>query len=354
MFKAFSIETDRLILRHWVTDDAADLYRYASDGRVSEMAQWPRHASVEMSREVIEKVFMPNSNCYAIELKESEAAVGCIGFVPQGAEHHRVEDGEREVGYWLGYPYWKKGLTTEALKAFVGFCRRRKLCKSLLITTDARNVASQRVAEKCGFVFVENYVLEGVDSKAYRLRLSKDLCDMTLEELWQLFPIILTPHQPQWKEWAKEEIESLSEILVTYTPIISHIGSTAIPAIQAKPIIDILVEIDPNVDWQSVKTKMETGGYICMSSSENRMSFNKGYTPDGYGEKVFHVHFHAIGDNDEILFRDYLNSHPASAREYEKLKLGLLPKYRNDSDGYTEAKSEFVKKVISEIKHNRS
>ncbi len=170
---------------------------------------------------------------------------------------------------------------------------------------------------------------------------------MTLEELWQLFPIILTPHQPQWKEWAKDEIDNLSAVLFEYAPIINHIGSTAIPAIQAKPIIDILVEISPGVDWHQARVEMESAGYICMSFSLNRMSFNKGYAPDGYAEKVFHIHFHRIGDNDEILFRDYLNNHPVAARQYEKLKLSLLPKYKNNRDCYTNAKSEFVKTIIN-------
>ena len=58
-----------------------------------------------------------------------------------------------------------------------------------------------------------------------------------------------------------------------------------------------------------------------MSSSERRMSFNKGYTPEGYAERVFHIHVHAVGDNDEILFRDYLRDHPAVAREYEALNV---------------------------------
>lgn len=57
-----------------------------------------------------------------------------------------------------------------------------------------------------------------------------------------------------------------------------------------------------------------------------------------------------MGDNDEIAFRNYLNSNPDVAKEYEKLKLSLLPKYRNDRDGYTESKSEFVKGIIRETK----
>lgn len=178
----------------------------------------------------------------------------------------------------------------------------------------------------------------------------RNLKDMTLEELWQLFPIVLTPHQPQWKDWAKVEIEGLSAILSEYAPVINHIGSTAIPNIQAKPIIDILVEIASDADWQRVHATMENAGYICMSSSDTRMSFNKGYTPEGYAEKVFHIHFHAIGDNDEIIFRNYLNSHQEAAYEYEKLKLSLLPKYKHDRDGYTEAKSAFIKKILMTAK----
>lgn len=174
----------------------------------------------------------------------------------------------------------------------------------------------------------------------------RDLKDMTLEELWQLFPIVLTPYQPQWKDWAKVEIDYLSALLSEYAPIINHIGSTAIPGIQAKPTIDILVEIFPYTDWQRVRATMEDAGYICMSVSDTRMSFNKGYTPEGYAEKVFHIHFHATGDNDEILFRDHLNSHPEVAHEYEKLKLSLLPKYKHDRDGYTDAKSAFIKKIL--------
>lgn len=169
---------------------------------------------------------------------------------------------------------------------------------------------------------------------------------MTLAELWALFPIVLTAYNPDWSEWANEEILELTVLLKDYNPIINHIGSTAIPNIQAKPIIDILVELNPDTGWSRIKERMETTGYICMSVSDIRMSFNKGYTQAGYADKVFHIHFHRTGDNDEIRFRDYLIAHPEVAKEYEKLKLSLLPKYRNDRDGYTEAKSEFVRQTM--------
>ncbi len=96
-----------------------------------------------------------------------------------------------------------------------------------------------------------------------------------------------------------------------------------------------------------VKNMLVDAGYICMAESDMQMSFNKGYTPKGYAEKVFHIHVHRAGDNDEIIFRDYLNAHHEMAIEYENLKLSLLLEYRNNRDAYTEAKSGFVSKILS-------
>lgn len=105
----------------------------------------------------------------------------------------------------------------------------------------------------------------------------------------------------------------------------------------------------------------EAAGFHRVSLPGNRelretrmsMSFNKGYTPAGYADKVFHIHFHISGDNDEIRFRDYLIAHPDVAKEYERLKLSLLPKYRHDRDGYTEAKTAFVRSVVDIAKNHR-
>lgn len=169
---------------------------------------------------------------------------------------------------------------------------------------------------------------------------------MSLAELWQLFPIVLASWSPLWEVWAKEEIQNLSALLAEYSPTLSHIGSTAIPGIQAKPIIDILVEIDPAGDRQRLKVLMERAGYICMSEAQCRFSFNKGYTPVGYADRVFHIHFHYPGDNDEIAFRDYLIAHPETAKEYEQLKCSLLPACKNNRDGYTQAKTDFVRLVV--------
>jgi GrpB-like predicted nucleotidyltransferase (UPF0157 family) len=185
--------------------------------------------------------------------------------------------------------------------------------------------------------------------------MSKPLSEMTLEELWQLFPIFLTEYQTYWTEWYQEEYTLLSAILSkNYIVRINHIGSTAIKGIWAKPIIDILVEIIEQTNMQLICDILTENGYLCMSQSENRMSFNKGYTERGFSEKVFHLHLRYIGDNDELYFRDYLNEHADIAKEYENLKISLWKLYEHNRDRYTNAKGNFIANVMKMAKEKYS
>lgn len=173
--------------------------------------------------------------------------------------------------------------------------------------------------------------------------MNKKLSEMSLEELWQLFPIYLTEHKSCWKEWYNEEVKFLKGILPSDIAY-HHIGSTAINGIMAKPIIDILVVVNSKEKMNEAAELLGGCGYIIMSSTENRVSLNKGYTENGFAEKVFHLHLRLKGDTDEIYFKDYLNMHPDTAKEYEKLKLKLWKEYEHNRDAYTEAKTSFVKK----------
>ena len=179
--------------------------------------------------------------------------------------------------------------------------------------------------------------------------MSKKLSEMTLEELWRLFPIRLTDHQPCWKAWYKEEADFLRNSLPN-TVKIHHIGSTAIGSIWAKPIVDILVEAPQDGNLSAYKELLKNSGYICMSEGENGLSFNKGYTENGFAERVFHLHLRYAGNNDELYFRDYLLDYPEVAQEYEGLKLSLWKEFEFNRDGYTNAKTEFVRTYTEKAK----
>ncbi|MBQ7258056.1 MAG: GrpB family protein [Abditibacteriota bacterium] len=174
--------------------------------------------------------------------------------------------------------------------------------------------------------------------------MEKELSEMTLQELWEMFPIFLVSHNDRWKEYYNELENYLQKVLEKYiSKRISHIGSTAIKGIWSKNIVDVLVEIPKYVDIEEVAHVIEQAGFIKMSADSKRVSFNKGYTKKGFEDKVYHIHLRYFGDNDELYFRDYLNDFPEIAKEYEALKLKLWKKYEYNRDAYTEAKGDFVK-----------
>ena len=183
--------------------------------------------------------------------------------------------------------------------------------------------------------------------------MAKKLSEMTLNELWELFPIVLSEHKDYWSEQYREEVSKLKSILPEDTEY-HHVGSTAVFGIMAKPIVDILIVVGSVEKMANAATAMKSHGYIIMSESHTRVSLNYGYTESGFAEKVFHYHIRLKGDTDEIYFRDYLIAHPDIAHEYEKLKLKLWKEYEHNRDAYTNAKSDFVKKYTDIAKNKQS
>ena len=178
---------------------------------------------------------------------------------------------------------------------------------------------------------------------------TKPLSEMTREELWQLFPIILSEHDPAWAEYYKEEKALLEKLFGTLLVRIDHIGSTAVEGLLAKPTVDILLEADPAASPDAVRQTAEACGYTVMAESlapEYRLDLCKGYTPQGFAKKVFHLHIRHPGDWDEIVFCDYLRRNPRKAEEYAELKKQLQKRFEHDRDAYTEAKGEFIRACV--------
>lgn len=174
-----------------------------------------------------------------------------------------------------------------------------------------------------------------------------DLSELSLEELWALFPIILKEHNPNYKDWYEEEKQWIvSGVKPENIVRISHIGSTAVEGLMAKPTVDILLEIDGACGVSAIIKALETLGWSLMSREDDpvKLSFNKGYTKEGFADKVYHLHVRYFGNWDELYFRDFLTAHPDVAGEYENLKLKLWKQYEHDRDGYTSAKTDFVRR----------
>ncbi len=172
---------------------------------------------------------------------------------------------------------------------------------------------------------------------------------MTNEELWALFPIILSEYRAEWAKFYEQEKDTIISALGTNNMYrINHIGSTSVPGLIAKPTIDILLEIPTDADIPSLTAALISAGYICNTQPNNpapHLMFMKGYTPQGFRGQAVHLHVRFPGDWDELYFRDYLRSHPETAKSYGKLKQNLQLRYEHDRDAYTEAKTDFIQEA---------
>jgi len=180
--------------------------------------------------------------------------------------------------------------------------------------------------------------------------MNKELTEMTNEELWQLFPVVLSQYDENWANDYLNEEQLLIQIIGSENlERISHIGSTSVPGLLAKPTIDILLKIKNDVNAGDIVSVLTDKGYIYSHQPKKpnpHMMFLKGYTIKGFDKHVYHIHVRYRGDWDELYFRDYLKIHSDITKEYGNLKVQLIQKYKHDRDAYTEAKTEFVKKII--------
>ena len=144
------IESWRLILRPWEYGDAAELYEYAKDPDIGGSAGWLPHKSVEESLEIIRTV-LSEPETYAIVPKETGRPIGSIGIFPTRAKG--AEEGELEIGYWIGKPYWGRGFAPEAVTVLLKRCFDALECKRVWCGYFDGNDKSRRCQEKCGFVY---------------------------------------------------------------------------------------------------------------------------------------------------------------------------------------------------------
>jgi GrpB-like predicted nucleotidyltransferase (UPF0157 family) len=176
------------------------------------------------------------------------------------------------------------------------------------------------------------------------MKIKQDFSNVTDEQLAQLFPILLEQHNPEWKEYFLKEKDYLESIFGDKIVRISHIGSSAVDGLIAKPTVDILIEVKEDTNIPSITETMLDAGYVVNTPDSDIIMYLKGYTPKGFRGQAVHVHVRHCGDWGELYFRDYVNTHPEVAAEYVELKLILKDQYQHERDGYTQAKGEFVQK----------
>jgi GrpB-like predicted nucleotidyltransferase (UPF0157 family) len=167
--------------------------------------------------------------------------------------------------------------------------------------------------------------------------------------------VAVVPYDPEWPTMFEKERDHLRSCLPgDLVKRIEHFGSTAVPGLAAKPIVDILVEVtDLEETKRRIAPVLEAQGYDYFwrpFSGDDTPPFYAWFIKrDASGRRTHHIHMvEAHFEHwDRLLFRDYLIQHPAVAREYAELKTRLSERHDRDRVAYTEAKSEFILAVTA-------
>lgn len=157
----------------------------------------------------------------------------------------------------------------------------------------------------------------------------------------------VVPHDPSWRDAFTAEAKHIAAALGANVVAIHHIGSTAIPGIHAKPVIDLLVEVDDIEAIDARSSAMESIGYQVMGEYgiPGRRYFRK---DDRHGTRTHQVHAFQAGSAEaerHLAFRDYMIAHPTDARAYGELKRKLAEEYPHDMNGYMDGKDGFIKEM---------
>lgn len=144
------LTTERTVLRPWRESDAEALYEYACDPRIGPAAGWPIHRNVEESREIIRTVFA-QEGVFAVTLKGSDKAIGCIGVIRGDKSNLPIGNDEGEISYWIGVPFWGQGLIPEAMRRIIRYAFDELHLATLWCGYFDGNEKSRKAQEKCGF-----------------------------------------------------------------------------------------------------------------------------------------------------------------------------------------------------------
>jgi GrpB-like predicted nucleotidyltransferase (UPF0157 family) len=156
----------------------------------------------------------------------------------------------------------------------------------------------------------------------------------------------VVPHNPSWRSKFEDESQQIALALGENVITIHHIGSTSIPNIYAKPIIDFLVEVHDIAKIDKQSSAMEALGYEVMG--EFGIPGRRYFRKENEGMRTHHIHTFEVNSPDiirHLAFRDYMIAHPEAAQKYSELKRQLAKQYPDDINAYMDGKDSFIKEM---------
>jgi GrpB-like predicted nucleotidyltransferase (UPF0157 family) len=166
--------------------------------------------------------------------------------------------------------------------------------------------------------------------------------------------VSIVPPNPRWPEHFQRERERLRPILGGMTDQLQHYGSTAVPGLSAKPVIDMMAPVSSLDQADEMGKDLATAGYRGIDAGFFKRRFFRRTVEDA--DLAYHLHLVVCPTwplKNELLLRDWLIEHKEVARAYEMLKVKLAAAYADDMPRYTEGKNRFLRQAVNDARFSR-
>ena len=316
------------------------------------MEFFPSTSDFEGTKALVERICQHfkthDFGAFAIELKATGEFIGFVGLMTPSFEAHFTPC--VEIGWRIAKNFWNQGYATEAAKMVLHLAFERYGLKEVVSFTAAVNKRSMRIMEKVGLQYDlhDDFDHPKLD-KTHPLS-RHVLYRLTAKELQDRDAILIESYHQEWPKQAAIEISKLKTRLhFPWLVGIQHIGSTAIPDLPAKPILDLAIGVTDLESAKALIPILREEDYLFWGDNpdKSKLVFVKGIPP--FGEKrTHHIHVMPVTHHDWLLrplFRDYLITHPEAKQAYADLKQNLASQYQSDREAYTNSKTTFIRAI---------
>jgi ribosomal-protein-serine acetyltransferase len=341
-------------LRPLEESDAQALYEVikADRDRLARWMPWAAGQTFEDTLAFIQRTReqLANNNGFQTAVIVDGHLVGMVGFHGVSWDHRSTS-----IGYWLAESAQGRGTMTRAVQALIEHAFMVWRLHRVEIRAAVDNARSRAVPERLGFIqegvareaerigdryidqVVYSMLATGMSPSDRRRAAAEDLARAGGRDV----PVEIIDYDPAWPAAFETERERLAPLLEGAE--IHHFGSTAVPGLAAKPVIDMIVLVG-DLD-APIAALVESAGYQFPRAYNATLAHRRFLCYPTAAHRTHHLHL--VDDREEfdrrLRFRDRLRADPALARGYATLKHALAERYRDDREAYTDAKAAFVK-----------
>ena len=166
-------------------------------------------------------------------------------------------------------------------------------------------------------------------------------------------PVVIVDYDPQWSLLYEQERNRILSVISHRIAAIDHVGSTAVPGLGAKPIIDIIVAVHRLTESAECVPPLQSIGYEYVPAFEAFIPERRYFRKGPWYARTHHLHMVELANEfweRHLLFRDHLRAHPDVAHQYQELKKELAARFGSDRDGYTDAKTSFIESAVAQAR----